>query len=289
MRLQQGKPQGSGAFLIFGFNTDVKYADTVYHVQSEARHQEFLLQTLVFLKGQCVGKRVTSYAEKMQDPAFSEELIHELLKEQHKRFVDAVGEGRIAAETEPPDTGEARPTAPTPALSLSDLQELAVVAQVDPESLPVESFVVPVVATEVSREPALSEPQPIEAAHEPVVAVYEEPAAQRSFELTPAGSQIGRGLALECARPTAGSGGSSITIAVKVFDEGTPAGEAQVACRVTSGSAAAKYVYANASTDGIADVQLALEGLDLTATALLIQANHRGKSASRKYKLHLST
>ena len=33
---------------IFGFNTDVKLADVVYHVQSEARQQDLLLQTLIF-------------------------------------------------------------------------------------------------------------------------------------------------------------------------------------------------------------------------------------------------
>jgi hypothetical protein len=31
--------------MIFGFNTDVKHGDTIYHVQSEARESEKLLQT----------------------------------------------------------------------------------------------------------------------------------------------------------------------------------------------------------------------------------------------------
>lgn len=48
--------------MIFGFNTDIKHQDTVYHVQSEARESEQLLQTQVFVRGRCIGKRAVSYA-----------------------------------------------------------------------------------------------------------------------------------------------------------------------------------------------------------------------------------
>ena len=37
---------------------------TVYHVQSEAREGELLLQTQVFVRGRCIGKRASSYADK---------------------------------------------------------------------------------------------------------------------------------------------------------------------------------------------------------------------------------
>lgn len=82
---------------IFGFNTDAKYGDVVYHVQSEARAKDLLLQTLVFLKGQCVGKQVFSYAERTLQQDFSENLIHELLKIQHKKVIDMVQQGRAEA------------------------------------------------------------------------------------------------------------------------------------------------------------------------------------------------
>jgi hypothetical protein len=80
---------------IFGFNTDVKYADVVYHVQSEARQNDLLLQTLVFLRGQCVGKQAFSYAHELAHPGFSTEAIHELLKTQHKAVLDAIQQGRM--------------------------------------------------------------------------------------------------------------------------------------------------------------------------------------------------
>src|SRR5215831_12356935 len=82
---------------IFGFNTDVKFGDVVYHVQSEARTHDLLLQTLVFSKGQCVHKRAFSYAENTLRPDFSEDAMHELLKIQHKAVIDAVNQGSLEA------------------------------------------------------------------------------------------------------------------------------------------------------------------------------------------------
>lgn len=80
---------------IFGFNTDVKLGDVVYHVQSEARQSDFLLQTLVFVKGQCVGKRAVSYAQRTSEAGFSEQAMHELLKAQHKKVIDAIQQDRL--------------------------------------------------------------------------------------------------------------------------------------------------------------------------------------------------
>jgi len=94
---------------IFGFNTDVKQAEVVYHVQSEARQNDLLLQTLVFMKGQCVGKRTVSYAEQVSRPEFSTEAIHELLKTQHKAVLEAIQQGKmetvLGSGTEVQDVG----------------------------------------------------------------------------------------------------------------------------------------------------------------------------------------
>jgi hypothetical protein len=95
---------------IFGFNTDVRHGETVYHVQSEARQAELLMQTMVFVKGQCIGKHIVSYANKAAEPGFSEEEIHELIKAQHKGVIGAISEGRVdsvlGTTQEIHDTGE---------------------------------------------------------------------------------------------------------------------------------------------------------------------------------------
>jgi hypothetical protein len=82
--------------MIFGFNTDVKAADNVvYHVQSEARVNDLLLQTQVFVKGHCIGKRASSYAEHAVQPQFSTEEMHEMLKAQHKLMLEGVKAGKM--------------------------------------------------------------------------------------------------------------------------------------------------------------------------------------------------
>ena len=81
--------------MIFGFNTDIKHDETVYHVQSEAREHEHLLQTQVFVRGQCIGKHARSYGELLRQPGFSHESMHELLKLQHRRVIDAIRDGHL--------------------------------------------------------------------------------------------------------------------------------------------------------------------------------------------------
>lgn len=81
--------------MIFGFNTDIKHEDTVYHVQSEAREGEMLLQTQVFVRGRCIGKRATPYAEQAKSPDFTDQKKEQILREQHRLVLDAVRNGRL--------------------------------------------------------------------------------------------------------------------------------------------------------------------------------------------------
>ena len=79
--------------MIFGFNTDIRHDDTVYHVQSEAREGEFLLQTQVFVRGRCIGKKATSYAGKSDQ--FADTQKEQQLREQHRLVLDAIREGKL--------------------------------------------------------------------------------------------------------------------------------------------------------------------------------------------------
>jgi len=90
--------------MIFGFNTDVKVGDTVYHVQSEARKADQLLQTQVFVRGRCIGKKATSYAEQVGNAGFNDDRMHEMLKSQHKTILEAVRESRIEGMLEKSDS-----------------------------------------------------------------------------------------------------------------------------------------------------------------------------------------
>src|SRR5437763_14514614 len=81
--------------MIFGFNTDIKHEDTVYHVQSEAREADLLLQTQVFVKGRCIGKRATPYAEQANSPDFTDQKKESILREQHRLVLDEIRDGRL--------------------------------------------------------------------------------------------------------------------------------------------------------------------------------------------------
>src|SRR5271163_3868541 len=101
--------------MIFGFNTDVKHGDTIYHVQSEARESEKLLQTQVFVRGRCIGKRAVSYATsaaesgfgdpRLGDPQLGDPQKEQQLRDQHRLVLEAIREGQLEnvldrAETE---------------------------------------------------------------------------------------------------------------------------------------------------------------------------------------------
>ncbi|HEY1464613.1 MAG TPA: hypothetical protein VGF44_14445 [Terriglobales bacterium] len=81
--------------MIFGFNTDIKHENTVYHVQSEARESELLLQTQVFVRGRCIGKRATPYGDKAKSSDFTDQQKEQILRDQHRMVLDSIREGKL--------------------------------------------------------------------------------------------------------------------------------------------------------------------------------------------------
>jgi len=78
------------ASMIFGFNTDIKANGTVYHVQTEIREQERLLESQVFVRGRCIGKRSAVLPAEAAD-----EGIQELARSQHRSVVEALRAGTV--------------------------------------------------------------------------------------------------------------------------------------------------------------------------------------------------
>jgi hypothetical protein len=119
--------------MIFGFNTDIRHDDTVYHVQSEAREGEQLLQTQVFVRGRCIGKHAISWAVVAASsspgstagnsavgdaPVDQSAAIHsadhnkdqdkeKLLRDLHREVLDAIREGRLESILDKRETPEA--------------------------------------------------------------------------------------------------------------------------------------------------------------------------------------
>ena len=96
--------------MIFGFNTDIRHEDTVYHVQSEARESEQLLQTQVFVRGRCIGKRAVSYGSsaaegKISSPN-SDQDKEKMLRDLHREVLDAIRNGELDSIFDKRDTPE---------------------------------------------------------------------------------------------------------------------------------------------------------------------------------------
>lgn len=94
--------------MIFGFNTDIRHEDTVYHVQSEAREGEQLLQTQVFVKGRCIGKRAVPYGPGLDKGFQANDPDREkMLRELHREVLDAIRDGKLDTIFDKRDSPEA--------------------------------------------------------------------------------------------------------------------------------------------------------------------------------------
>jgi hypothetical protein len=81
--------------MITGFNTDVPHEGLVYHVQTEDRRTDDpAFESLVYVGGSIVAKKLTPYSDKLSDGA-TEDTIASLLKRQHQVIIAAIKAGRI--------------------------------------------------------------------------------------------------------------------------------------------------------------------------------------------------
>lgn len=194
--------------MIFGFNTDTKIGDTVYHVQSEARQNDLLLQTQVFVRGQCIGKRASSYADQAVHPGFTDEQMHELLKTQHRMVLDAVRggkmEGLIGHNLEIQDTN-------------------------------------------------------------------------------------GQGLAIRWVNPEAVFADSAVVMKFAVTDGGAAVEGARLTSRLALSNDAPVHSETSTDPSGAAEMKVQLNDAALNETAVLVQAQHGEKSATRKFRLRKAT
>ena len=190
--------------MIFGFNTDTKVGDTVYHVQSEARQNDLLLQTQVFVRGQCIGKRASSYADQASHPGFTDEQMHELLKSQHRMVLEAVRggkmEGTVGHNLEIQDTN-------------------------------------------------------------------------------------GQGLAIRWLNPDVVFADSSVVMKFAVTDAGAAVEGAKLTSRFAVSNDAPIHSQASTDASGAAEMKLVLDESALREAAILVQAEHGEKSATRKFRL----
>lgn len=82
--------------MITGFNTDVKFGETTYHVQTEDKGESNpLIESLVYMGGQILESFRTSYQEYLNSGDFKELTLHKILESQHRQLVMAIRRGQF--------------------------------------------------------------------------------------------------------------------------------------------------------------------------------------------------
>lgn len=80
--------------MVTGFNTDIKFNDVVYHIQTEPR-KDAGIETTVYVRGAVVHSLKTSYRELLNSPDYSEEKFKRVLEDQHRQVIARIRGGEI--------------------------------------------------------------------------------------------------------------------------------------------------------------------------------------------------
>jgi hypothetical protein len=81
--------------VITGFNTDIEHDGVVYHVQTEDKGLDSpLILSLVYVGGTILASKRSPYADLIEQ-GFSDEVLAERLKRQHRLICAAINSGRI--------------------------------------------------------------------------------------------------------------------------------------------------------------------------------------------------
>ena len=80
--------------MITGFNTDVKHASRIFHVQTEDKGESNpKIESLIYVGGQIMDSIRFDYSEKIVD-GFDEALVTQLMEDQHRRVIRDIKVGK---------------------------------------------------------------------------------------------------------------------------------------------------------------------------------------------------
>ena len=158
-----GKERKSLQTVITGFNTDIEHDGTVYHVQTEDKGLDTpIILSLVYVGGTILASKRSPYADLIEQ-GFSDEVLAERLKRQHRLICAAINSGRIDDLKKMSKAGKE---------SVAQVQEDTIIIE---EAEPVEIETAPVMDFEIEYGPITQEwtpppprvEEPVEAAAEP--------------------------------------------------------------------------------------------------------------------------
>jgi len=81
--------------MIIGFNTDIKYRNEVFHIQTEDKGENNpTVETLVYHQGEILLSRRTSYGH-LKDAPNKHKKIKEIMKTQHNEVISDLKKGKF--------------------------------------------------------------------------------------------------------------------------------------------------------------------------------------------------
>jgi len=82
--------------MIIGFNTDIKYRDEVFHIQTEDKGSDNpTIETLVYHSGEILLSRRISYGHLKLEKADLRKKIKSMMKTQHDQIIGELKEGKF--------------------------------------------------------------------------------------------------------------------------------------------------------------------------------------------------
>lgn len=287
--------------MITGFNTDIEHEGVVYHVQTEDKGLDSpIILSLVYVGGTILASKRSPY-EDLIATGFSDEVLSERLKRQHRLICAAINQGRIddlkkmsgRPKAAPPQsvevtTEEAAPEVETaPATTVDDEFEIEywpVSQEWAPPPPPADEELAAVI--EPGMEPRY-EPVDLSAAPEPEPEVEEPAETFEEFVDEPA---LEDGLFIELLDDDEFYSGQSYTLRVLVNNrtngDEKPLANVAVSVKVL-GTTFRPLIYTlKTESDGVASVSTDIPQFNSGRAAVLIRAVTKEQAAELRRIIH---
>jgi len=86
--------------MLVGYNTNISYKDSIYHIQTEDRGQDNpIIVTLLYAKGKILASKKTNYSDIVEEPGYKEK-IRRLMKEQHDNMIKELLAGKCTEDNQ---------------------------------------------------------------------------------------------------------------------------------------------------------------------------------------------
>lgn len=275
--------------MITGFNTDVPHEGLVYHVQTEDRRTDDpAFESLVYVGGSIVAKKLTPYSDKLNEGA-TEETIASLLKRQHQVIIAAIKAGRIEDLIQ--HTLKRRREAHRKPAS-AELPSIPVEGPMESPKLETPGFAANPVAPEMVAPPAPV--QSSERAFERASGTIDYSKFKNAIPTAPTSSESGvlnldqvisdykqRGeakLEVRVLAPEAFIAGKSIALRVQVTQNTKPEFDAIVTVKIIGTAFKPQVVIGRVGRDGVASFSLVVPAFSSGTAAIVIEArSSRGR------------